>query len=137
HIVLRGGSAGPNYDRESVIGCEQALADAGLTANVMVDCSHANSNKDHTRQPLVAESVAEQIAAGNRSIVGLMLESNLGAGNQKLGDPASLEYGVSITDACVDWEETETLLRSLATGLAAPLRDRLGAENQTNAIAAG
>ena len=137
HIVLRGGSSGPNYDRQAVQGCERALADAGLTPNIMVDCSHANSNKDHTRQPLVAEAVAEQIAGGNRSIVGLMLESNLGAGNQKLGDPASLEYGVSITDACVDWDETETLLRSLATRLAAPLRDRLEAESQTNAIAAG
>lgn len=136
HIVLRGGSAGPNYDSESLQRCEGALADAGLLPNIMVDCSHANSNKDHTRQPLVAESVAEQIVAGNRSIIGLMLESNIGAGNQKLGDPSALEYGISITDACVDWEDTANLLQSLANRLTDPLRNRINPE-EVQAVAAG
>ena len=135
HIVLRGGSAGPNYDAASVARCEQALAAAGLVPNIMVDCSHANSNKDHTRQPLVAEAVAQQIAAGNPSIVGLMVESNLGAGNQKLNDPASLAYGVSITDACVDWDATATMLRSLSRTLEGPLRERLAAPATTSVAA--
>ena len=136
HIVLRGGAAGPNYDSESVERCERALVDAGLLPNIMVDCSHANSNKDHTRQPLVAESVAEQILDGNRSVIGLMLESNIGAGNQKLGDPSALQYGISITDACVDWDVTANLLRSLANRLADPLRNRIRPE-EVQAVAAG
>ena len=120
HIVLRGGENGPNYDTDAVARCEKALGAAGLAENIMVDCSHANSNKDHERQPLVAEAVAEQIVAGNRSIIGLMVESNIAAGNQQ---PAAgeLAYGVSITDACVGWEDTERLLLALAE----ELRDRL------------
>ena len=125
HIVLRGGNDGPNYDAGAVGACEQALLDAGLAPNVMVDCSHANSAKDHRRQSGVADSVAQQIAAGNRSIVGLMIESNIGAGNQKLGDPTALDYGVSITDACIDWDATDALLRRLASKVAAPLVDRI------------
>ena len=125
HIVLRGGTGGPNYDAEAVARCEQALAQAGLTTNIMVDCSHANANKDHRRQTLVADAVAEQIVAGNRSLVGLMIESNIGAGNQPLGAPKDLAYGVSITDSCVGWEETEEILRRLATRLRRPLVQRL------------
>ena len=125
HIVLRGGTGGPNYDAAAVAQCERALAEHGLTTNIMVDCSHANANKDHRRQALVADAVAEQIVAGNRSLVGLMIESNIGAGNQPLGESKNLAYGVSITDACVGWEETEVILRSLATKLRRPLMERL------------
>jgi 3-deoxy-7-phosphoheptulonate synthase len=116
HVVLRGGTAGPNYDRQSIASCEQALSRIGQRPNIMVDCSHANSNKDHNLQLNVARSVAEQIREGNDSIIGLMLESNLHAGNQKLG--TDLRYGVSITDACIDWSATERLLAELADGLA-------------------
>ena len=125
HIVLRGGTGGPNYDAQAVARCEQALAEAGLANNIMVDCSHANANKDHRRQALVADAVAEQIAAGNRSLIGLMIESNIGAGNQPLQAAKDLAYGVSITDACVGWEETEAILRRLATKLRRALADRL------------
>ena len=125
HIVLRGGASGPNYDAAAVAKCENALAGAGLDSNVMVDCSHANANKDHRRQGIVADSVAEQIVAGNRSIVGLMVESNIGPGNQPFAPAKDLAYGVSITDACVGWEETEAILRGLANKLRQPLLDRV------------
>lgn len=126
HVVLRGGSQGPNYTADTIADCERALARLTDRPNIMVDCSHANSGKDHERQPLVARSVAEQIAAGNDSLIGLMIESHLRAGNQALGDdPLSLRYGVSITDACIDWETTESLLRDLAATLREPLQARL------------
>lgn len=130
HIVLRGGNNGPNYDTSHVQRCEQALSSAGMAAsNIMIDCSHANSSKQHERQVLVARDVVEQIAAGNLSISGLMLESNLGAGNQKLTPGgADLAYGVSITDACIDWATTESLLRELHGQLAEPLRARLAGQ---------
>ena len=114
HIVLRGGVKGPNYDAESIAACENAMNDAGLSPAIMVDCSHANSSKDHNRQPVVARDVAQQIQAGNRSVVGIMLESNIGPGNQKIGRPEEMQYGVSVTDACIDWGQTQTLLRELA-----------------------
>lgn len=111
HVVLRGGSKGPNYDSVHVAVCEQHLEKAGLPQNIMVDTSHANSNKDHNLQPLVLENVANQIIEGNKSICGVMVESNLGAGNQKIPENLEdLEYGVSITDACIDWETTEKTL---------------------------
>ena len=112
HIVLRGGHAGPNYDHGAIASCEAELRAADLPENIMVDCSHANSNKDHRNQPAVARDVAAQIEGGNRSIIGVMLESNLSEGSQKLGD--DLSYGVSITDACIGWSETESLLLDLA-----------------------
>ena len=115
HIVLRGGHSGPNYDHGAIASCEAELRAAGLPPNIMVDCSHANSNKDHRNQPAVARDVAAQIERGNRSIIGIMLESNLSEGNQKLGD--DLNYGVSITDACIGWSETESVLLELADGL--------------------
>ena len=90
----------------------------------MVDCSHANSNKNHKQQATVAQDVAGQIVDGNSSIIGLMLESNIGPGNQKLVKPDDLKYGVSITDACIDWTETENLLTDLATKLEVPLQTR-------------
>ena len=116
HVILRGGRK-PNYDSVNVALAEQALEKAGLPARIMVDCSHANSAKDHNRQPLVARDVAAQLASGNRSIVGVMLESNIAAGAQKLGDPKDLEYGVSITDACIDIETTAGVLGELAAAV--------------------
>ncbi len=118
HVVLRGGSNGPNYEAPHITACENALEKLGLTQSIMVDCSHANSNKDHKQQRKVVESVIAQIAEGNRSITGLMIESHLNAGNQSMNNPQGLAYGVSITDACIDWEETDDLLRHLADRLA-------------------
>lgn len=111
HIILRGGKQ-PNYDSVCVSECEEDLQKAKLTAGLMVDCSHANSSKDYRRQPLVAQNVVNQILEGNQSIIGVMLESHLNAGNQKSDGktPAELEYGVSITDGCIDWETTENLI---------------------------
>lgn len=108
HVVLRGGGGKPNYDSVNVAICEQALEKAGLAKNIMIDCSHANSNKDPALQPLVMENAANQIIDGNKSIVGLMIESNLKWGNQSIPhDLNDLAYGVSVTDACIDWETTE------------------------------
>ncbi|WP_417662298.1 3-deoxy-7-phosphoheptulonate synthase [Pseudomonas sp.] len=114
HVVLRGGNGKPNYDSVSVAICEQELSKAGITPNIMVDCSHANSNKDPALQPLVMDNVANQIVEGNQSIVGLMVESHLGWGSQSIPkDLSQLKYGVSVTDACIDWESTENTLRSM------------------------
>ena len=113
HIVLRGG-ARPNYDSVSIGQCQRALRQRGLPANIMVDCSHANSNKDHNLQPLVANSIARQLSEGNRGIVGMMVESNLVEGQQSLGkDGDGLRWGVSVTDACISWEATERMVRDL------------------------
>ena len=118
HIVLRGGGGRTNYDSVSVALCEQELQKAGLPPNVVVDCSHGNSNKDPSLQPLVAENLANQILEGNRSIVGLMLESNLQAGRQTIPeDLKQLRYGVSVTDACIDWDTTERLLLKMDSNL--------------------
>ena len=114
HIVLRGGGGRTNYDSVSVALCERELERAELPVNIVVDCSHGNSNKDPALQPLVAENCINQVAEGNRSIVGLMLESNLHAGSQAIpADRSELKSGVSVTDACIDWETTEGLLLSL------------------------
>lgn len=115
HIVLRGGNDRPNYFPEDISRTEELLAKAGLGQSIMVDCSHANSFKDHERQEEVLRNVIEQIREGNRSICGLMIESNLEAGNQPSpkaqDDLKQLRYGVSITDKCVDWATTERMLR--------------------------
>lgn len=112
HIVLRGGAKGPNYDSVTMAVVEKELAKNKLPANIVVDCSHANSNKDHNLQPLVMLDCAHQILEGNQSIVGVMLESNINAGNQAIpADLTQLKYGVSVTDACIDWPTTEKLLR--------------------------
>ena len=125
HVVLRGGNGKPNYDSVSVSICEQELLAAGINPNIMVDCSHANSNKDHNLQPLVLDNVANQILEGNTSIVGAMIESHLNAGNQKLSDNVDeLSYGVSVTDACVDWDTTETSLLAMADKLRETLKNR-------------
>ncbi|MBZ5876707.1 3-deoxy-7-phosphoheptulonate synthase [Chromohalobacter israelensis] len=114
HIVLRGGNGKPNYDSVSVTLAENELRAAGVTPNIMVDCSHANSNKDPSLQPLVMDNIANQILEGNTSIMGLMVESHIGWGNQKIPeDRSQLQYGVSITDACIDWPTTETAMRSM------------------------
>lgn len=126
HIVLRGGSTGPNYDSVHIRLCEQALEKAGVKKNIMVDCSHANSNKQPELQPLVVENVANQILEGNQSIVGLMIESNLRAGNQSIPkDLSQLEYGVSVTDGCIDWDTTEKCLLDTADRLREVLSARL------------
>src|ERR1019366_8675206 len=105
HIILRGGRKTVNYDAASVKEACALLEKAGLPQRVMIDCSHANSNKDHTRQGIVCRDVAAQIAAGNRNIIGVMLESNLVAGAQKLTKGRPLTYGQSVTDACIGWDE--------------------------------
>ena len=131
HLVLRGGDAGPNFDEASISQATRQIQRAGLSPAIVVDCSHANSSEDHLRQPVVAKDVAAQIEAGNQSIVGIMLESNLKAGNQALSDgKQSLEYGVSVTDACIDWATTEHLLRGLAARLHHPLEERSKASQQ-------
>ena len=118
HIVLRGGTRGPNFDAASIARCETALAARGLARNIMIDCSHANSSKDHRRQPIVARDAAKQIVQGNCSIMGLMIESHLNEGNQQLHpDRSRLAYGVSVTDACLDWRMTEALLSELRSEL--------------------
>lgn len=125
HVVLRGGNGKPNYDSVSVKLCEQALEKAGQSKNIMIDCSHANSSKDPAIQPMVAEDAASQILEGNRSIIGLMIESNLGWGNQSIPERLEdLQYGVSVTDACIDWQTTENSLRDLSAKLSDALKAR-------------
>jgi len=126
HVVLRGGNSKPNYDSVSVAMCEQELSKAGISTNIMVDCSHANSNKNHELQPLVMDNVANQILEGNKSIIGIMVESNIGAGNQKLSaNRDEMEYGVSVTVKCIDWDTTEKTLRDMAEKLRTPLAERI------------
>ena len=128
HMVLRGGAGRPNYDSVSIALAEQALTKAGLPANIVVDCSHANSFKKPEMQPLVLADVAGQIRDGNRSIVGVMIESHLNAGNQSIPkDLSQLKYGCSVTDGCVDWATTEQMLRDLATTVGDALKRRVAA----------
>ncbi|MCO6431905.1 MAG: 3-deoxy-7-phosphoheptulonate synthase [Deltaproteobacteria bacterium] len=117
HVVLRGG-AKPNYDEASIKSCETSLKAANLPVNIMIDCSHGNSLKDHNRQKPVFEECIRQIEQGNLSIVGFMLESHLKAGKQLLERGRDkLEYGMSITDACIDWETTQDIILSAASRL--------------------
>lgn len=128
HVVLRGGSDGPNYDSVHVALVEQALEKAGLPRNIMIDCSHANSSKKPELQPLVLENIGHQIADGNQSITGLMIESHIKAGNQSMPEDLSqLEYGVSITDGCIDWETTEKALLNLREMIKSTLPGRRSA----------
>ena len=123
HVVLRGGSSGPNYDAASIEAAAGALRSAGLPDRIVVDCSHANSNKDPQVQPVVARNCIDQVVGGSRSIIGLMLESHLHAGNQKIpADLSELRYGVSVTDGCIDWDTTETTLREAADALGPVVR---------------
>lgn len=113
HIILRGASSGPNYDSEAIADAINLLQANGLPPSLMVDCSHGNSSKDFRRQPLVAEALARQLAQGSDAIFGVMLESNLHEGRQARPE----QYGVSITDACISWETTLTVLQTLADGV--------------------
>ena len=120
HLVLRGGNEGPNYDAVSVQSAARALQAAGLAPRLLINCSHGNSSKDHARQPAVAADVAQQIADGSHGICGVMLESHLLEGRQDIVDGrAGLRYGQSVTDACIDWDATVTVLRGLARAVAA------------------
>ncbi|PWV62347.1 3-deoxy-7-phosphoheptulonate synthase [Plasticicumulans acidivorans] len=125
HVVLRGGPQ-PNYDSVTIALCEQELAKNGQPANIVVDCSHANSSKKPELQPLVMHDIVNQIVEGNRSIVGVMIESNINAGNQSIpADLSQLKYGVSVTDACVDWATTATMLREARAKLRDVLPQRI------------
>jgi 3-deoxy-7-phosphoheptulonate synthase len=119
HLILRGGSDKPNYDKQSVSDAVTKLRDSGANTSIIIDCSHANSFKDHTKQPSVFNEIINQRISGNKNIIGLMLESNIYPGNQKLDEsnPKNLEYGISITDACIEWEETEKLLEEAYTNI--------------------
>jgi 3-deoxy-7-phosphoheptulonate synthase len=115
HIILRGGKTGSNYDAESIAGVRRALEEKGLEPCIMVDCSHANSEKDYRNQPKVCKNIAGQIGDGDTSIRALMIESHLNEGNQKgSSNLESLAYGVSITDSCVNWETTVEMIEDLA-----------------------
>lgn len=114
HVVLRGGGGKPNYDAASVAQVENELAKGSVNGKIMVDSSHANSGKDPYLQPMVIQNIAEQIQAGNQSIMGMMIESHLKGGRQNLtADLSELEYGKSITDGCLDWDSTVAALRNL------------------------
>ncbi|EDQ00606.1 3-deoxy-7-phosphoheptulonate synthase [Shewanella benthica] len=133
HVILRGGKA-PNYDAESVAECERQLHAAKLNARLIVDCSHGNSLKDHRRQQGVCEDVFAQILQGNKSIIGVMLESHLNEGRQSSDKPMSeLAYGVSVTDACMDWATTEQILREGSVLLAHLLPSRFDMLKVVNA----
>ena len=114
---MRGHAKGTNYDRASVDAAAEQVRAAGLPHRLMVDCSHGNSNKDHTRQPQVANELAAIIAAGNPRICGVMLESHLVAGRQEVKPEGELVYGQSTTDACIGWKETVLILKALAAAV--------------------
>ncbi|MFO1525507.1 MAG: 3-deoxy-7-phosphoheptulonate synthase [Turneriella sp.] len=117
HLILRGSTKGPNYDAASIATTAAELRSASLRDGIVVDCSHGNSQKDHNRQPVVARDIAQQIADGEKAIVGLMLESHLKEGNQKEAPLAKLEYGKSITDACISIDATAPVLADLAAAV--------------------
>ena len=119
HVILRGGAKGANYDPASVATAVGHLGKAGLQPHVMIDCSHANSDKDHEQQPAVVRAVAEQIAGGSRAICGLMMESFLVGGRQDHQRGVQLTYGQSITDKCMSWDRTEPLFEVLASAVRA------------------
>ena len=117
HVILRGGTSGPNYDAASVASVSKMLGESKLPDRIMVDCSHANSGKNHENQPGVAQALADQVAAGNQAIFGMMMESFLLDGNQKHSQSQGSEglvYGQSITDKCMSWERTEPIFDELA-----------------------
>jgi len=116
-LILRGGSNGPNYNKEHVEAVSQKMLDAGNQSSIVIDCSHGNSNKDYRNQSLVIDDICEQLKSTSCAIRGVMIESHIEAGNQKLAAPDALEYGKSITDACIDWNETERVLEKLATAV--------------------
>lgn len=117
HLILRGSNASPNYDGEAIASATAALEGRGLGARVMVDCSHGNSRKDPRRQVAVVDDLCAQLAGGSQSICGVMIESHLTEGRQDIGDGNNLNYGQSITDACLGWDDTAPLLESLAAAV--------------------
>ncbi|KAG9202721.1 3-deoxy-7-phosphoheptulonate synthase [Epicoccum nigrum] len=131
-VILRGGSKGTNFDSASIKAARESLRKKGLPEVMMVDCSHGNSNKDHRNQPKVAADVADQIRNGETGIVGVMIESNINEGNQKVPPegPSGLKKGVSITDACIDWDTTVSTLENLAAAVA----ERRANKGQTNGV---
>nr|WP_314267919.1 3-deoxy-7-phosphoheptulonate synthase [uncultured Moellerella sp.] len=132
HIILRGGKT-PNYSAEHVADCDLQMQKAGLSPSLMIDCSHGNSNKDYRRQPEVINSVIEQISNGNQSITGIMLESHLNEGSQSSEQARSeMKYGVSVTDACINWETTESVLRELHQSLQSALEQRMEKEQKVS-----
>ncbi|CAJ2504727.1 Uu.00g121210.m01.CDS01 [Anthostomella pinea] len=133
-VILRGGTKGTNFDKESIQGAKETLIKKGQKMAIMVDCSHGNSNKDHRNQPKVAEVIAEQLREGEKAIIGVMIESNIGEGSQKVPaeGPAALKKGVSITDACIDWDTTVQVLENLAAAVRTR-REKNGASNGTGA----
>jgi 3-deoxy-7-phosphoheptulonate synthase len=125
-VVLRGGDGRPNYDTVSVAMAEQALVKAKLPANIVVDCSHANSYKKPELQPLVMADVVNQVRFGNKSLVGVMIESNIVAGKQAIPEDLSkLVYGCSVTDGCVGWDTTEQMIREAHAALRDVLPKRI------------
>ena len=127
HVILRGGRE-PNYSARHVAECEENLRKGSIRVKIMIDCSHGNSQKDYNKQLNVLQDVTQQILDGNKSIIGVMLESNLEAGNQPLPeDPDEIRYGISITDACLDWPTTEIALREAAGKLKDVLKSRFAA----------
>ncbi|TAM34090.1 MAG: 3-deoxy-7-phosphoheptulonate synthase, partial [Nevskiaceae bacterium] len=118
HLILRGGNRGPNFDAASVDAACAELKKAGLREQVMIDFSHANSQKQHQKQIEVGHDIATRMAAGERRVTGVMIESHLVAGRQDIKPGVSLNYGQSITDACIAWDDTEALLATLAEGVA-------------------
>jgi 3-deoxy-7-phosphoheptulonate synthase len=119
HGILRGGGGKSNFDQDSIANCISKLEKAGLHSKLVIDCSHGNSNKDYRQQAIVLNDIVSQRLAGNTSICGAMLESNLNEGKQDIADLKSLKYGVSITDACIGWSETESLLTNVGKNLLA------------------
>ncbi|KXT09839.1 hypothetical protein AC579_9298 [Pseudocercospora musae] len=134
-VILRGGTKGTNFDAKSIAEAKEALLKKGLRPSLMVDCSHGNSNKNHKNQPIVAHDLAEQIRRGETAIMGVMIESNINQGNQKVPaeGKAGLKYGVSITDACINWEDTELVLKDLAEAVA-ERRQKLGPVETNGAV---
>lgn len=119
HVILRGGNSGPNYEPEFVADAVNQLKAAEVQARLMIDCSHANSSKNHERQMIVAQSIADQLARGSQHIMGAMVESHLVGGRQDVSPDDDLIYGQSITDACIDWDSSVKLLENLAQGVQA------------------
>lgn len=113
-LILRGGSNGPNYDKEHIEKVSQQMLDADIQNSIIIDCSHGNSNKDYRNQSLVVDNICEQLEKSSNRLCGVMIESHINAGNQKLAALETLAYGKSITDACIDWQETEQVLGKLA-----------------------
>ncbi|GAB1316136.1 3-deoxy-7-phosphoheptulonate synthase [Madurella fahalii] len=134
-VILRGGSKGPNYDKANIQAAKETLIKKGQKLAIMVDCSHGNSNKDHRNQPKVAKAVADQLREGETAIIGVMIESNINEGNQKVPaeGPSALKKGVSITDACINWESTVEVLEDLAAAVRDRRKLRAGATNDTEA----